>query len=103
MNRDDERILDAIVEGFARAGVDARNLAIDVMGGAVMIRGSVPTDAERCLLGELVSASMPGLMWRIDVSVRPVAPSGSPDNRGRSPLTGTSAHSAYESRHQFDR
>ena len=36
------------------------------------------------------------------VGVRDVAPSDSADGRGRSPVTGTSADSAHESRHQLD-
>ena len=36
------------------------------------------------------------------VGVGDVAPSDSPDGRGRSPITGTSADSAHESRHQRD-
>lgn len=92
MNRDDERILDAIVQSFARAGIDARNLAVDVIGGAVLVRGSVQTRAERVLLGQLISAAMPDLAWRIAVGVRPAVPEASPGSSSR-PAT----HPAYES------
>lgn len=73
MNRDDERLRDAVTDGLARAGIDARTLTIDVIGGAVIIRGSVPTQDKRRRLGQAVAAAVPGLAWRIDVAVRPVS------------------------------
>ena len=38
----------------------------------------------------------------IEIVVRPVAAADSDDRRGRSPVTGTSAESAHQSRHQTD-
>ena len=73
MNTEDEKLRDLLTDGLARAGIDARSLTIDVIGGAVIIRGSVPTEDKRRRLGQAVASVMPGLAWRIDVGVRPAA------------------------------
>ncbi|MCX7364853.1 MAG: BON domain-containing protein [Alphaproteobacteria bacterium] len=86
MNRDDERLRDAIMDGLARAGIDAHALTIDVIGGAVIIRGSVPTDDKRRRLGQAVATAVPGLAWRIDVTVQPIATRESAGARSRKSL-----------------
>lgn len=82
MNRDDERLRDAIMDGLARAGIDSRALTIDVIGGAVIIRGAVSSEDKRRRLGQAVAASVPGLAWRIDVTVRPVVARDRVDAQG---------------------
>lgn len=73
MNTEDEKLRDLLTDGLAHAGIDARSLTIDVIGGAVIIRGSVATEGKRRQLGQAVASCMPGLAWRIDVVVRPAA------------------------------
>lgn len=103
MNRDDERMRDTIHDALTRAAIDARSLSIEVRGGAIEITGSVPTDEQRRRVAPTVINAVHAGTCRIDVGVRPVAPSDSDDRRGRSPLTGTSADSEHESKHQTDR
>jgi hypothetical protein len=103
MNQQDERIRGAIHDALTQANIDARNLSIEVKGGAVDIKGSVPTDDERGRVAPTAAAAAPdATSCRINVGVLPVAPSDADDGRGRSPLTGTSADSAHESKHQTD-
>jgi hypothetical protein len=102
MNERDERIRDALTEALARVGVDARSLAIEVVDGDVIVRGSVSSPEQEALLAGVLRQQQ-GASVDCDVVVRAVAPSDEPDGRGRSPITGTSADSAHESRHQLDR
>jgi len=103
MNREDERMRDAIQNALTQANIDVRNLGIEVQGGAIDITGSVPTDEQRRRLAPVVVNAVDAGTCRIDIGVRPVAPSDSEDGRGRSPLTGTSADSRHASKHQTDR
>jgi hypothetical protein len=103
MNRADERMRDTIQDALAHANIDTRNLGIEVRGGAIEITGSVPTDEQRRRVAPTVINAVHAGTCRIDVGVRPVAPSDTDDGRGRSPLTGTSADSQHESKHQTDR
>jgi hypothetical protein len=104
MNEADEKVRDAITDTFTKRGIDARNLAVEVRGGAVSVSGSVPSEEQREKVAPALAAAAPEAgAARISVSVAPVPPSDSLDGRGRSPVTGTSADSAHESRHQLDR
>lgn len=97
MNNRDEAVRDKLLDRLATVGVDARNLAVEVERGMVIARGSVPTDEQRQrAIDALIGAH------ELQISVRPVAPSDSGDGRGRSPVTGTSAESAHQSRRQTD-
>lgn len=104
MNRSDEEIRGTLNDALTTAGVDVRNLAIEVTGGRVSVTGSVPNETQRQRAAEVLGASQrPGttdVSSRIDIVA--VAPPDSSDGRGRSPLTGTSADSAHESRRQLD-
>jgi hypothetical protein len=104
MNPQDENIRAKVNDALTANNVDVRNLAIEVANGSVFIRGSVSsTDQQERVASALrraVDRSTP-VEW--EVGVLPVAPTDSLDGRGRSPLTGTSADSAHESRHQLDR
>ena len=103
MNAEDEKIRAAIIDAFTRQGIDVRSLVVEVRRGAVSLAGSVPTQRQRDELVPTAAAAAPGsLTLQIAVTVLPVPPSDSQDGRGRSPLTGTSADSAHESRHQRD-
>ena len=86
-----------LLERLTAVDVDARNLAIEVMTGSVIVRGSVPTEQQRERTIEALAGA-----HSIEIVVRPVAPSDSADGRGRSPITGTSAESAHQSRRQTD-
>lgn len=97
MNKRDESIREKLVERLAAVSVDARNLAIEVAAGTVLVRGSVPTEEQRQRAMEAFAGA-----HAIDIVVRPVAPSDTADGKGRSPVTGTSAESAHQSRHQTD-
>jgi hypothetical protein len=103
MNAEDEKIRNAITDAFTQRGVDARNLAVEVVAGAVSIRGSVPSEQQRGLVAPAAAAVSPNVKTlQIAVTVIPMASGDSLDGRGRSPLTGTSADSAHESGHRSD-
>jgi hypothetical protein len=97
MNNRDEAIREKLLERLAAVDVDARNLAVEVVTGSVIVRGSVPTEQQRGRTIEALAGA-----HSIEIIVRPVAPSDSPDGRGRSPITGASAESAHQSRRQTD-
>jgi hypothetical protein len=91
MNNRDETIREKLLERLSAVDVDA------VATGSVIVRGSVPTEQQRERTIEALAGA-----HSIEVLVRPVAPIDSDDGRGRSPLTGTSAESAHQSRRQTD-
>ncbi|MBV8191623.1 MAG: BON domain-containing protein [Alphaproteobacteria bacterium] len=97
MNERDESLRGKLIERLAAVNVDARDLAVEVDGGKVLVRGAVPSEGQRQRATEALAGA-----HAIDIAVRPVAPTDSLDGRGRSPLTGTSAESAHQSRHQTD-
>lgn len=100
MNCDDERLRDSISDGLAQAAIDARTLTIDVIGGAVIIRGSVDSEDTRHRLGQAVAVAVPGLAWRIDVGIRRA---GKRQHIGRGrPFVGPSDSKGSESRHRID-
>ena len=97
MNARDETIRDKLLERLTTLGVDARNLAVEVEHGMVVARGSVPSEDQRQrAIDALIGAH------ELQITIRPVAASDSDDGRGRSPVTGTSAESAHQSRRQTD-
>jgi hypothetical protein len=104
MNTHDEKVRDKLHDTLTRANVDTRNLAIEVVDGHLIVKGTVPsTDQQEQMKVLLSHCADQGLSLECDVSVLEVAPSDSLDGRGRSPVTGTSSDSAHESRHQLDR
>jgi hypothetical protein len=100
----DEALRNSITDTFTKMSIDARNLAVEVVNGAVIVKGTVGSEDSlqrlRTVLAEGRFGSRP---IQCDVSVLPTLPSDSLDGRGRSPVTGTSADSAHESRHQLDK
>ena len=104
MNARDERIRSVVNDALTRTKVDVRNLAIEVVNGHLIVKGTVPTAEQQEQVDIMLQeCANQGISLECDVSVRDVAPSDSADGRGRSPITGTSADSAHESRHQLDR
>ena len=104
MNESDEKIRNALNDSLTGAGVDVRNLAIESVDGRVIVKGSVPTTDDQEKLARLLKTPPAGAASvSCDVRLREVYPSDTSDGRGRSPITGTSADSAHESRHQLDR
>jgi hypothetical protein len=100
MDRRDEELRDSIIDRLTQANIDQRSLSVEVRSDTISITGSVPTEEERRKVQALFHDSV---NMRCSVDVRPVAPSDSLDGRGRSPITGTSAESQHESRHQLDK
>jgi BON domain len=97
MNNRDETIRAKLLDRLTTLGVDARDLAVEVEHGMVIARGSVPNEEQRQrAIDALIGAH------ELQITVRPVAPPDSEDGRGRSPVTGTSAESAHQSRRQTD-
>jgi len=97
MNSRDETIRGKLLDRLTALEVDARNLAVEVEHGMVIARGSVPDEAQRQrAIDALIGAH------DLQISIRSVAPPDSDDGRGRSPVTGTSAESAHQSRRQTD-
>lgn len=100
----DEKIRDAVHDALTRASVDTRNLAIELVDGHLIVKGTVPSiDQQEQVAALLRQCVDEGASLECDISVLQVAPSDSLDGRGRSPVTGTSPDSAHESRHQLDR
>ena len=97
MNNRDETIRDKLLDRLTAVGVDARNLAVEVVGGTVNVRGSVPSEGQLQRAAEALAG-----IHSLEIAIRPTAPADSDDGRGRSPITGTSAESAHQSRHQTD-
>jgi BON domain-containing protein len=97
MNTRDETIRGKLLDRLTAVDVDARNLAIEVANGMVIVRGSAPTEDQRQRTIEALAGA-----HSLEIFVRPVAPVDSDDGRGRSPVTGTSAESAHQSRRQTD-
>lgn len=100
----DEKVRDEVHDALTRSNVDTRSLAIEVVDGYLIMKGTVPSIEQREEVAALLRQCVDeGLSLECDISVLKVAPSDSLDSRGRSPVTGTSADSAHESRHQLDR
>src|SRR5438045_2488795 len=100
MNDKDEKKRDAVNDSLTRNNIDVRNLAIEVVDGNLIVKGTVPSPEQReqalILVRQCVERDR---SLDFDVSIMKVPPSDSLDGRGRSPITGTSADSAHESRH----
>ena len=60
MSPADKNIRNALAEAFARQGIDARNLDVEVAAGAVCVRGSVPSNEQRARLAPAVGAVVQG-------------------------------------------
>ena len=100
----DEKIRGSVTDALTRANVDARNLAIEVVDGHVLVKGTVPSVEQGRRLADVLRQCLdPSTPLDCEIGLREVAPPDSEDGRGRSPITGTSADSAHESRHQLDR
>jgi osmotically-inducible protein OsmY len=69
MNRRDETIRGKLLDRLATVGVDARNLAVEVEGGAVVARGSVPSEEQRRRVLEALAGA-----HDLQVGVVPVGP-----------------------------
>lgn len=103
MIQKDEDIRNAVTDDLTRASVDARNLAIEVKAGRIFVAGTVESDDSLQRLLAVLKGHGDGRTVTCDVKVMPTVPSDALDGRGRSPVTGTSADSAHESRHQLDK
>jgi hypothetical protein len=99
----DEDIRNAITDDLTRTSVDARNLTVEVRDGHIFVVGSVGSDDSVQRLLKVLKGYGDARTVACDVKVMPTVPSDSVDGRGRSPVTGTSADSAHESRHQLDK
>jgi len=104
MNVRDEKIRNDLNDTLTQAGVDVRNLTIESVDGQLILRGTLPSREQHQTLVRLLQTP-PGGVVSLDcnVGLLKVPPSDTSDGRGRSPVTGTSADSAHESRHQLDR
>jgi hypothetical protein len=71
MNHRDETIREKLVERLAAASVDARNLAIEVETGRVVVSGSVPSEEQREPAIEALAGA-----HDIEIFVRPAAQVG---------------------------
>jgi osmotically-inducible protein OsmY len=69
MNNRDETIREKLLERLTAVDVDARNLAVEVAAGTVIVRGSVPTEQQRERTIEALAGAR-----SIEIFVRPVAP-----------------------------
>jgi osmotically-inducible protein OsmY len=71
MTRQDEQIRDALADGMAKAEIDSSNLQLEVVDRAVIIKGTVPTPAERDRLARLMGSSAVSertLQWDVRVA-----------------------------------
>jgi hypothetical protein len=100
----DEKIRNALNDALTSHKIDVRNLAIEVVDGDMIVKGTVPSAEQKEQIARLLHQCLAKrASLEFDVSIKEVAPSDSLDGRGRSPVTGTSADSAHESRRQLDR
>jgi hypothetical protein len=100
----DEELRNTITDVFTKARIDARNLAVEVVKGNVIVKGTVPSQEMLQRVRGLLSDGRFGTRpVQCEIAVRVMAPGDSLDGRGRSLVTGTSADSAHESRHQLDK
>lgn len=97
MTERDEMVRSKLIDRLTAVGVDPRMVTVEVHGGEVTIRGSVPSAEQRDRALEAFAGA-----HMIHLEVWDIPPSDSADGRGRSPLTGTSEESAHQSRHQTD-
>jgi hypothetical protein len=67
MNNRDESIRVKLLERLTAVDVDVRNLAVEVVTGSVIVRGSVPTEQQRQRTIEALAGA-----HSIDIVVRPV-------------------------------
>lgn len=103
MNPSDETLRDVLTDALTKEGIDARSLGVEVSESTIRVEGTVPTEEQRThLISILDSAARELGSVSYLIAVKPVAQLDSADGRGRSPVTGTSADSAHESRHQLD-
>jgi hypothetical protein len=104
MNVRDEKIRNELNDTLTAAGIDVRNLAIESVDGRLIVKGTLPSADQQQILADLLKIPPDGVVaLDCDVGLLPLHPSDTSDGRGRSPVTGTSADSAHESRHQLDR
>ena len=71
MTRQDEQIREALTDGMAKADIDTSNLRLEVVDRAVIIKGTVPTPAERDRLARVVGSSAVSertLQWDVRVA-----------------------------------
>jgi len=59
MNPADETIRNAITHALSERGIDSRRLSVNVVAGAVAIRGSVPSEEQRSRIPGTVAAVVP--------------------------------------------
>jgi hypothetical protein len=104
MNERDEALRNTITDTLTQMSIDSRNLAVEVVDGVVILKGTVGSEESlRRLQKVLAGGKFGSRPIQCDVGVMAALPSDSLDGRGRSPATGTSADSAHESRHQLDK
>jgi hypothetical protein len=100
----DEKLRGTVNDALTRANVDVRNLAVEVVDGHVLVKGTVPSAEQGARLADVLRQCLDSkTSLDCEVGLREVPPPDSADGRGRSPVTGTSSDSAHESRHQLDR
>jgi len=64
MNPHDEKVRDALHDTLTRANVDTRNLAIEVVDGRLIVKGTVPsTDQQEQMRVLLSHCNDQGLCW----------------------------------------
>jgi hypothetical protein len=61
MNRIDEDVRDVIANAMTEAGIDARNLDVEVNGDCAVVAGTVPNEDERVRLLALLETVAPGV------------------------------------------
>ena len=70
INSADEQIRDQLAEEMTKAHIDARNLTVEVVDKALIIKGTVPDTAQRDSLARVVAASAVSdttLQWDVRV------------------------------------
>jgi osmotically-inducible protein OsmY len=80
MNNRDETIGVKLLDRLTAVGVDARCLAVEVVGGTVNVRGAVPSEDQR----QRATDALIGV-HSLEIAIRPVAAVDGDDGRGRSP------------------
>lgn len=81
MNNRDETIRGKLLDRLTAVGVDARSLAVEVVGCTVNVRGAVPSEDQR----QRATQALIGV-HSLEIAIRPAAGSDGDDGRGHSPI-----------------
>jgi hypothetical protein len=85
MTTQDEARRDALTDAFAKASIDARNLRVEAVDGALLVNGTVPDHSARTGIQVIIATGQYGPAIQFNVGVAKVARTArTRDQAGRS-------------------